>query len=120
MSKYLRLAADENLDNRILAGLRRRIPFLDLVRVQDVGLAGVPDPEVLAWAAAEGRVLLSHDVATITHYAYERIRNGQPMPGVFEIHARAPLGVVIEDLVLAVESSVPGEWEGQVLYLPFK
>lgn len=42
------------------------------------------------------------------------------MPGVFEIRARAPLGIVIEDLVLAIESSVPAEWEGQVLYLPFK
>jgi hypothetical protein len=48
---------------------------------KDVGLLGKDDPIILAWAAEENRVLLTHDVATITNYAYERITQGQPMPG---------------------------------------
>jgi predicted nuclease of predicted toxin-antitoxin system len=55
----MRLATDENFDNRILRGLLRRRPELDIVRVQDVGLSGWSDAEVLAWAAQEGRVLLT-------------------------------------------------------------
>ena len=47
----------------------------------------------------EGRVLLTHDVSTITHYAYERIRAGKVMPGVFEINREIPIGIVIEDLL---------------------
>jgi hypothetical protein len=39
----LRLAADENLSGRIARGLRRRVPGLDLVRVQDAGLLGAGD-----------------------------------------------------------------------------
>lgn len=113
-----RLAADENLDNRILNGLRRRVPALDIVRVQDVGLSGARDPAVLEWAAQEGRIVLSHDVSTITHYAYERLRVGRPVPGIFEVHARAPIGRVIDDLLLILEVSEPGDWEGQVRYLP--
>jgi hypothetical protein len=53
----LRLLADENLDGNIVRGLVRRLPDVDIVRVQDVGLSGVDDPAVLEWAAAEGRVM---------------------------------------------------------------
>ena len=73
----LRLAADENFNSDIVRGLLRRKPNLDIVRIQDVGLSGADDPTVLEWSAEEGRVLLTHDVSTITHYAYERVRAGR-------------------------------------------
>ena len=66
----LTLAADENFNNDIVRGLLRRRPDLDIVRIQDCGLSGVDDPLVLAWAAGEGRVLLTHDVATVTFYPH--------------------------------------------------
>ncbi len=72
----LRFVADENINNNIVRGLLRRQPELDLVRIQDVGLTSANDPIVLEWAAQEGRVLLTHDVGTITQYAYERIEVG--------------------------------------------
>jgi hypothetical protein len=37
----------------------------EVVRVQDVGLVQTPDPDILEWAASQGRVLLSHDVSTV-------------------------------------------------------
>jgi Domain of unknown function (DUF5615) len=114
----LRLAADENFDQRILNGLRRRLPEVDVVRVRDSGLSGATDVAILDWTATEGRVLVSHDVRTITRHAYDRVRSGQVMPGVFEVPARAPIGQVIEDLVLLITVSLPREWEGQVRYLP--
>lgn len=116
----LRLLADENLDNRIVHGILRARPFLDIVRVQDVGLYGADDPTVLEWAAAEGRILITHDVKTITRFAYERVAAGQPMPGVFEISKFLPLSKAIEDLLLLAECSREGEWEGQVRYLPLR
>ena len=48
-----RLLTDENFDGDIVRGLLRRMPDLDVVRVQDVGLAETPDPNILAWAAAD-------------------------------------------------------------------
>src|SRR5262249_52981210 len=42
--------------------------------VQDVGLAGAEDPDVLAWAAANNRLALTHDRATMWDYAKERVR----------------------------------------------
>ncbi len=67
----MRLLTDENFNGSILRGLMRRLPGLDIVRVQDVGLIHADDPIILEWAANEGRILLTHDVATITVYAYE-------------------------------------------------
>jgi hypothetical protein len=114
----LRFVADENFNNNILRGLLRRQSELDIVRVQDVGLRGADDPTVLEWAAQEGRVLLTHDVATITQYAYERLEAGLFMPGVFEVSLDVPIGPAIEDILLLAECSLEGEWEGQVRYLP--
>lgn len=116
----LRLAADENFNNDIVRGLLRRNPLLDIVRVQDVGLSGSEDPAIPEWAAREGRVLLTHDVATLTRYAYERVLADKSMPGVFEVSRDVPLGVAIEDLLLIAECSIEGEWESQVRYLPLR
>ena len=101
-----------------MRGLIRRQPDVDIVRVQDVDLAGADDPAVLEWAAAEGRVIVTHDVSTMSEHAYERVAAGRPMPGVFEASLSIPIGRAIEDLLLLVECSLPGEWEGQVVYLP--
>lgn len=119
MNALLRMAADENFNGDIVRGLLRRRPDLDLVRVQDAGRSGADDPTILAWAAEEGRILLTHDASTITKYAYDRVRAGQPMPGVFEAQRSVPIGRAIEDILLIAECSLPGEWEGQVRYLPF-
>ncbi len=49
----LRFALDEDFDNRIVRGLLRLLPTLDIVRAQDAGLIGKLDPVILEWAAAE-------------------------------------------------------------------
>ena len=114
----LRLAADENFNNDIIRGLIRRKPDLDIIRIQDVGLSGADDPTILEWAAVQGRVLLTHDVSTLTKHAYERVAARRPMPGVFEVGPGVSVTAAIEDLLLVAECSLEGEWEGQVRYLP--
>ncbi|HEV2846012.1 MAG TPA: DUF5615 family PIN-like protein, partial [Thermoanaerobaculia bacterium] len=112
--------ADENFNNDILPGLLLRKPQLDIVRVQDVGLYGAEDPEILAWAAREGRVLLTHDFATISPLAHKRIMAGQAMPGVFKVKRTLPVAQAIDELLLIAECSHEGEWDGQVRYLPLR
>ena len=112
------LVADENFNNAILRGLLRIKPNLDIVRVQDVGLFSADDPTVLEWAASKDRILLTHDVATITKYAYERVEAGKYMPGVIEVSRKVPLGIAIEEILFIAESCASGELEGQILYLP--
>jgi hypothetical protein len=103
-----------------LRGLRRALPTVDVIRVQDVRLSGADDPTVLEWAAREGRVLFTHDVSTMSKAAYDRTARGQPMPGLFEVPVSIPTRQVIEDIRLIVECGLEGEWEGQVRYLPLR
>lgn len=116
----LRLATDEDFNNRILRGLQRRKPELDIMRAQDAGLTGKGDKEVLEWAATQGRVLLTHDVTTMTQHAYDRIVGGLPMPGVFEVSQKTPIGLVIEEVLLIAQYSLEDEWEGQIIFLPLR
>jgi predicted nuclease of predicted toxin-antitoxin system len=53
-------------------GLLLRHPDVDLVRIQDVELAGADDPSILAGAAANDRIVLTQDRATMLDYAFER------------------------------------------------
>ncbi|MCJ7432334.1 MAG: DUF5615 family PIN-like protein [Anaerolineales bacterium] len=112
------LVSDENFNNDIVRGLLRIKPNLDIVRVQDVSLSSTDDPIILEWAANEDRVLLTHDVATITEYAYDRIRQGKYMPGVIEVTRKVTLGTAIDDILFLAESCEPGELQGQIIYLP--
>jgi hypothetical protein len=119
-AEMLRLLADENFNNQIVRGILRRRPEIDIVRVQDVDLSETDDRVILEWAAQQSRVLLTHDVETMTRYAYERVQAGLAMPGVFEISRSVPVGLAIEEIILITEGSFEGEWEGQVQYLPLR
>ncbi len=114
----LRLLSDENFNGDIVRGLLLRRPDLDLVRVQDIGLEGADDPDVLAWAAEDNRILLTHDRATRPDFAYARVVAGRPMPGVFVLNDRLPVRQAIEELLLGDLCSEQAEWAGLVLYLP--
>ena len=114
------MLADENFNNDILRGVRRRTDVVDIVRVQDVGLSGADDPTVLEWAAQNQRVLLTHDVSTVTRHAYDRVREGKLMPGVFEVSRNVSLAVAIEELLLIATCSEEREWEDQIRYLPLQ
>ncbi|MDT4954720.1 MAG: hypothetical protein QOH63_2515 [Acidobacteriota bacterium] len=116
----LRLATDEDFNNRILRGLFRRNPKLDIVRAQDAGLRGLGDDKVLEWAATDSRVLLTHDVTTMKQFVDERLAAGLPMPGVFELAQDVPIGQAIEDILLLAECSFEREWEGQIQFLPLR
>ncbi len=118
MSRLLRFLVDEDFDNDVVRGVRRRLLELYIVRVQDVGLSGKHDTLVLKWAAQDGRILLTHDISTMKPYAYARVKEGLPMPGVFVVSHFLPMNVAIEAVQLLAECSLPGEWEGQIRHLP--
>lgn len=114
----LRLLADENFNGDIVRALLLRQPDLDIVRVQDVGLAGVGDPDVLAWAAANNRIILTHDRATLPDYACERLASGESMPGVLILNDRLPVGHATLEILLMIACSEQPEWIDRVVHLP--
>lgn len=114
----LRLVADENFNGDIVRGLLLREPDLDLVRVQIIGLAGAEDPDILAWAAENNRIILTHDRATMPDCAYQPVAAGEAMPGVFIVNDRFSVAQAIQEILLLVACSEQAEWSGRAVYLP--
>lgn len=73
--------------------------------LREIGRATTPDPSILAWTAQEDLPLLTHDVNTMVGFAFDRLRRGEPMPGLIVIRAeldlRAAIEALFEFLVLA-------------------
>jgi hypothetical protein len=86
----LSVLADENFSHRILRGIKLRAGNLDLLIAQNVGLGGSKDSALLALAAEQHRIVLTHDRQTIPRHAHERIRSRQPMPGVIVVSDTMP------------------------------
>ena len=115
----LKFAADEGFNWDILRELRRRNPDLDIATVQERGMRQTEDPSVLEWAAREGRILLTSDAQTMLGFAYERVRKGESVPGVFVVPANC-YRVGGRRIELIAGASGDGEWEGRVEFLPLK
>ena len=114
----LPLLTDEDVHGDILAGLRRRQPLLDIVRVQDVGLRHTPDPAILEWAAHAGRVVVSVDKKTLAVDAWDRVARGLPMPGVIILRIVLTIGRAIDELEVAAIAGRLEDLRNQVVYLP--
>jgi hypothetical protein len=84
-----------------------------------VGLIGADDPTILEWAAANDYIVLTHDAATFSDFAYERVGAFLPMPGVFQVHQAESLKVIIETIEIIQACSSADEWQDRVVHLPF-
>ena len=117
----LRLASDADVHGDIIRGLRRRLPGIDLVRAQDALPEGTLDPDVLAWAAAENRVLLTNDRNTMVGFAYQRVAAGDLVPGLIATTNEQSIGEAIDDILLVAEYMPEEEMRDQVVvFLPFR
>jgi hypothetical protein len=114
----IRFLLDENFNGKIVRGLRARQPNVDMIRVQDMELYGADDPNVLEWAAQEERILLTHDLNTMTKYAAERIEQELPMAGVILVRDTLPVSKVIDDLLTILGASEASEWKNRIDFLP--
>jgi predicted nuclease of predicted toxin-antitoxin system len=114
----IRLLADENFNGKAIRAIRRELPDADIVRVQDTEIYQAPDPEVLEWAATQGRILLTHDVETMIGYANERLAVGLPMLGLIVANKDVTVGQLVNDLLMIITASEMSEWENRIIYLP--
>jgi hypothetical protein len=69
-------------------------------------------------SAAEGRILISHDVNTLPKHFGHFVTDGQGSPGVFLIPQSLPLSRAIDELVLIWSASEADEWQNLLVWLP--
>ena len=99
----IRLLSDEDFNGRIVRGLFRRKSDIDVVRVQDVGLRGANDDEILEWADKNDRILLTHDARTMPKHVHARLATGLQIAGVLIVDDLASIGDCVDDILLVVE-----------------
>lgn len=112
------LLIDQDFDQDILRGLLRRVPDLDAVTAYEAGLSEAPDPELLAWAAEQGRIVVTHDRQTMPSHVAAHIAAGEKIAGVVIVSRRLPISRVIADLEIIVSCSREEEWENVIRHLP--
>ncbi len=112
-----RLLADAGLHPGIVSGIGARNPGIDFKISRVVLPEGTRDPEVLAFAASDGRALVSHDVNTMPGHFREFTR-ARVSPGLILIPQRLSVGAAIEELMLVWECADAKELFNQILFLP--
>jgi len=115
----LHLLIDQDFDHDILRGLLRRIPRLNAVTALEIGMSEATDPQLLSWAAQEGRIIITHDRKTMPKHGADMIRVGKNIAGMFIVPRSLPLRQAIEDLELMITCSGNKEWVNVIRYLPF-
>jgi hypothetical protein len=109
---------DQDFNEHIVEGLLRREASIDLIHCRDVGLAEELDANILEYAAGRQRIVLSHDVNTMSAAAAQRIATGLGMSGLFLAPQTCPVRTVIEELFLIWAATEAEEWQNQVRFLP--
>lgn len=113
----IRLQADANLKQAIVTAVRRRESRLDFQTAGAAQLEGLSDTEVLAVAAREARVLVSHDRRTLPRHFAEFIEH-DPSPGVVIVPQSLDIASAVEEILLIWHASTAEEWRNRIVYLP--
>jgi predicted nuclease of predicted toxin-antitoxin system len=115
----LRFLADASLNHCIVTACNRREPSIDFISAAEAELEGLSDPEVLALAASDRRILVTHDVHTMPKHFSDFLIGGGISPGVFLVRQRVPISEVADALILIWFASDASEWENRILEVPF-
>ena len=111
MARTIRFHLDEPVAGAVALGLRAR--SIDVTTARDVGLAGASDEEQLDFAAAEGRVLVTHDADFLRLHAAGRRHAGI----VFCDQLAATVGGLVRGLSLIHAVLSAGDMDGHVEFL---
>jgi hypothetical protein len=113
----VRLQADADFNQIIVAAVVRKDPAVDLRTATLAELEGMSDLQVLAHAAAEGRVLVTHDAKTMPRHFAEFVRS-RDSAGVVVVPQHLPVSMVVEELLLIATATSADDWTNRICYLP--
>jgi Domain of unknown function (DUF5615) len=109
--------ADANFDLVILVASKRRELAFEYQAALEAGLTGLQDPDMLAVAARQARVLLTHDIRTMPQHFASFIRE-HTSAGVLLVPQSLPRRHVVEDLLLVWSAMEATEWTNRIMSFP--
>ncbi len=114
----LRLFFDHDFNHRILRGLTKRIPDLDFVTPTILRNIDDSDENHLVWAWENRRIIVTHDVNTMTDAANQRFANNQSISGLIIVPQNMPIGEAINDLEIIIVCDTEDELQNRIRFLP--
>jgi predicted nuclease of predicted toxin-antitoxin system len=114
----VRFQADADLRQAIVTGTIRRQLNLDFKSAYTALLEGKKDSEVLAIAAQDGRLLVTHDRKTMPS-EFGKFIMSKTSSGVLILSQNLSVSDAIEALILVWEASTAEEWINQMMSIPF-
>ena len=116
----IKFQADNDFNGRTIRALLRLNQLIDFQTAAAVGLhLGIPDDQVLAIAADEGRILVSHDRKTMPDHFAQFIAH-RSSPGVIIVSRKLSIGEAAELLLLIWEASEAEEYVNSIHRLPWR
>lgn len=76
------------------------------------------DRIILDWAATDQRIVVTEDRNSLIGFAYDRVKLGLPMPGVFVFRKGLSIGQAIDALQIMAMGLSPEECQDRVSYVP--
>lgn len=113
----IRFQADADLNHIIVSAVLRRVPAIDSELLRQRGWPASPDPEVLARAGGEGRILVTHNQTTMPRHFGEFVR-AQRSPGLVVVPQHLALRQAVDDLILIWTATDENEWIDRLAFLP--
>lgn len=114
----IRFLADANLRHAIVTGCRRVEPTIDFCSAVEADLEGLADLDVLALAARQDRILVTHDFQTMPLHFGQFLATYGRSPGVLLVSQSLPVAIAIEELVLIWSASDHADWRDRILRIP--
>lgn len=113
----IRYQADADLNQAIVTGVLRQKPNLNFQTSYQAQLASLTDLEVLALAADQKLILVTHDRKTMPFHFAEFILTNQSY-GVLIVSKKVKIEIVINELILIWSASSAEEWINRLAKIP--
>jgi hypothetical protein len=108
--------ADADFNEKVIRAVRRREPAIDFLDASDGGTRGLSDPEVLALAAATGRIVVSSDQKTMPRHFAEFV-GAHESPGVIIIPQSVRMSAAIQQLIVIWQDTSDEELRNRLRWL---
>lgn len=115
----LHLLADVSLNHHLLTACHRNGANLDILSASKARIEGMNNKALLAFAAEQDRILITHDILTLTRDFYEYLATGAFSPGVFLLDSTTPISEAATWLALASAATEPEHWDNLIVEIPF-
>ena len=110
----IQFQADADFNQNIVRAVWRQAPTIDFQTAHEAGLRGLSDPEVLAYAVREGRLLVSHDLTTMPAHFSQFVMSGETSAGLLILRQQLSILQSLNEILKIWRQDDASQWLNQI------